>query len=197
MLQSAKFSIFPRPFWWAGEPLLDSSPLVALEHEYFQVMCTILEEKIINYFKGTVFELLGTQASRMMTLKPDEESVSSEDDAGLFGSLFGRGSLRSKFNKKTPKQFTAVSIAKSSNAGWGPVNVTMSGSPDPMLQQMDIIKGYIRQAKQERRFEEVELFEQNLKELELEYMKQRHGKWSFAITIFLIIVRKSLFLQAC
>jgi len=118
----------------------------------------------------------GTQASRMVTLKPDEESVSAEDDAGLFGSLFGRGSLRSKFNKKTPKQFTAVSIAKSSNAGWGPVNVTMSGSPDPMLQQMDIIKGYIRQAKQERRFEEVELFEQNLKELELEYMKQRHGK---------------------
>ena len=139
-------------------------------------MSTILEEKIINYFKGTVFELLGTHASRMMTLKPDEESVSAEDDAGLFGSLFGRGSLRSKFNKKTPKQFTAVSIAKSSNAGWGPVNVTMSGSPDPMLQQMDIIKGYIRQAKQERRFEEVELFEQNLKELELEYMKQRHGK---------------------
>ena len=141
-------------------------------------MCTILEEKFICILyivlRNAVFDLLGTQASRMMTLKPDDDS--SEDDAGLFGGIFGRGSIRSKFNKKAPKQFTAVSIAKSSNAGWGPVNVTMSGSPDPMLQQMDIIKGYIRQARQERRFEEVELFEQNLKELELEYMKQRHGK---------------------
>lgn len=77
---------------------------------------------------------------------------------------------------KTPKQFSAVSITKSNNVGWGPVNMTMSESPDPMLQQMDIIKGYIRKAKLERRFEEVALFEQNLKDLELEYMRQRQGR---------------------
>lgn len=69
-----------------------------------------------------------------------------------------------------------MSISKGNKKGWGPVNMTMSGSPDPIVQQMDIIRGYIRQAKTERRFEEVALFEQNLKDLELEYMKQRHGK---------------------
>ena len=112
----------------------------------------------------------------MGATKSDEDSTASEDDGNRFGSLFTRGSLRSKFSKKMQKPFTSVSISKSNKKGWGPVNVTMSGSPDPMVQQMDIIKGYIRQAKQERRFEEVALFEQNLKDLELEYMKQRQEK---------------------
>lgn len=108
-------------------------------------------------------------------MKSDEDST-SEDDSNRFGAIFTRGSLRARFNKKVQRPFTAVSISKTDRKGWGPVNVTMSGSPDPMTQQMDIIKGYIRQAKHERRFEEVALFEQNLKELELEYIRQRQGK---------------------
>ena len=119
---------------------------------------------------------LAAPAQKYGASKSEDDSNTSEDDGGKIGGLFRAGSLRSKFRKKSPKQFNAVSITKSSNKGWGPVQVTMSSSPDPMMQQMDIIRGYIRQAKQERKFEEVALFEQNLKELELEYMKQRQAK---------------------
>ena len=106
--------------------------------------------------------------------RSDDDSTASEDDRS--GGFFRAGSLRSKFKKKTFKPFTAVSITKTDQRGWGPVQVTMSSSPDPMLQQIDIIKGYIKQAKQDRRFEEMALFEQNLKDLELEYMRQRQGR---------------------
>eukprot|EP00794_Sanderia_malayensis_P006038 gene6038-6739_t len=102
--------------------------------------------------------------------KSDDDSATSDD------GFFRAGSFRSKFKKKVAKPFSAVSITKSEGQGWGPVHVTMSSSPDPMLQQMDIIKGYIKQARLEKKYEEVALFEMNLKELELEYMRQRQGK---------------------
>ena len=123
-----------------------------------------------------ILRILGAQASRAVALKSSEDTSTSEDDSGRLGGLFGKGGLRSKFSTKTPRQFTTVSIAKSNDVGWGPVNMTVTGSPDPMVQQMEIIKGYIRQAKQDRRLEEVALFEQNLKDLELEYMRQRQGR---------------------
>ena len=115
---------------------------------------------------------------RSTAAKSDDDSTTSEDDGGgILGGIFTGAGLRSRFSKKIQKPFTAVSITKTNNKGWGPVQVTMSESPDPMIQQMDIIRGYIKQAKQERKFEEVALFEQNLKELELEYMRQRQGRW--------------------
>ena len=116
--------------------------------------------------------------SKARVSKSDEDSTASEDDSNRLGvgGFFRDGSFRSKFKKKFQKPFSSVSITKSDNRGWGPVNVTMGSSPDPMIQQMDIIKGYIRQARQEKRFEEVVLFERNLKELELEYMRQRQSK---------------------
>lgn len=40
---------------------------------------------------------------------------------------------------------------------------------DPLLQQINIIRSYIRQAKQDHRYEEVRLLEENLKELEIEF----------------------------
>jgi rabenosyn-5 len=49
----------------------------------------------------------------------------------------------------------------------------MSSSPDPMLQQMDIIRNYIKQAKQAKKMDEVETLERNLLELEAEYYKNQ------------------------
>jgi len=60
--------------------------------------------------------------------------------------------------------------------GWGPVPVTQGSSPDPMLQQIDIIKSYLRQAKEQRKLDEVEMLERNLMELEEEYMRQHQGR---------------------
>ena len=61
--------------------------------------------------------------------------------------------------------------------GWKPEGETEHASriADPMLQQMEIIRGYIRQAKQAQRLDEVTMLEQNLRDLQLEYSRQRHG----------------------
>lgn len=60
--------------------------------------------------------------------------------------------------------------------GWGPVPITQGSSPDPMLQQMDIIKSYIVQARQQKKYDEVEMLERNLMELEEEYFRQHQGR---------------------
>ncbi|XP_014667891.1 PREDICTED: rabenosyn-5-like [Priapulus caudatus] len=60
--------------------------------------------------------------------------------------------------------------------GWAPAAaaVTTSGvDVDPMLQQMSIIRDYIRKAKQARRFDEVQMLQANLEELQVEYKRQQ------------------------
>ena len=49
---------------------------------------------------------------------------------------------------------------------------------DPMLQQMNIIRNYIRQARDAHKYDEVHMLEENLKELEIEYFVQKHGNQS-------------------
>ena len=44
---------------------------------------------------------------------------------------------------------------------------------DPMLQQMEIIKNYIRQARQANKHDEVAMLEQNLRELTKEYNRPK------------------------
>ena len=79
-------------------------------------------------------------------------------------------------NEPSGKAKTSQQIPQSVGNGWGPVPISQGSSPDPMLQQIDIIKGYITQAKQQRKFDEVEMLERNLMELEEEYIKQHKGR---------------------
>ncbi|KAL8621156.1 hypothetical protein ACOMHN_004827 [Nucella lapillus] len=60
--------------------------------------------------------------------------------------------------------------------GWQPEGETEHASriADPMLQQMEIIRGYLRQAKQAQRMDEVTMLEQNLRDLQMEYTRQRN-----------------------
>jgi len=48
-----------------------------------------------------------------------------------------------------------------------------SAYDDPMIQQMNIIRGYIQQARSANRFDEVSMLENNLKELQVEYRRQK------------------------
>ncbi|XP_064473631.1 rabenosyn-5-like isoform X1 [Ornithodoros turicata] len=64
------------------------------------------------------------------------------------------------------------------DSGWSPANVvsarqgsTASAAEDPMVQQMNIIRGYIQQARAARRMDEVAMLEANLKELKQEYLR--------------------------
>lgn len=52
---------------------------------------------------------------------------------------------------------------------------------DPLLQQINIIRSYIRQARDNHRYEEVNMLEENLRELEIEYyfnQEQKHSQTS-------------------
>ena len=51
-------------------------------------------------------------------------------------------------------------------------HVMNSVSEDPMIQQMNIIRGFIRDARQANRFDEVHILEKNLQDLQEEFKKQ-------------------------
>ncbi|XP_063234253.1 rabenosyn-5 isoform X2 [Bacillus rossius redtenbacheri] len=59
------------------------------------------------------------------------------------------------------------------DAGWGPETAQMFDSDDPMVQQMNIIRNYIKQARLAHRDDEVSTLEQNLRELQDEYHRQQ------------------------
>lgn len=68
-------------------------------------------------------------------------------------------------------------IAEGAESGWSPASVTSgSAGQDPMVLQMGIIRGYIRQAREAKRYDEVAILEANLKELKQEYMSMTLGQ---------------------
>lgn len=88
----------------------------------------------------------------------------------------GSGDLKRNEPSGKPMNVQQSSPGSIQGTGWGPVPVTQGSSPDPMLQQIDIIKSYLRQAKEQRKLDEVEMLERNLMELEEEYMRQHQGR---------------------
>ncbi|VVC25493.1 Hypothetical protein CINCED_3A023657 [Cinara cedri] len=59
--------------------------------------------------------------------------------------------------------------------GWSPVTNANVNSDNPMVEQMNIIKNYIKQAKEAHRFDEVASLERNLQELNEEYFKMQNN----------------------
>jgi len=64
--------------------------------------------------------------------------------------------------------------AGGSGGGWKPsvTSRTKDADPDPMVQQMNIIRGYITEARGAGRWDEVTMLEENLRELQAEFWKQ-------------------------
>lgn len=73
-------------------------------------------------------------------------------------------------------------VAGSDNwSGYQAAGVAVSSSADPLVDQINIVKGYIKQAREALRFEEVETLERNLSELTHEfYERQRRAAASAA-----------------
>ena len=63
------------------------------------------------------------------------------------------------------------------DVGWKPSAPEVLSVQDPMLQQMNNIRGYLQQAKSANKWDEVEMLEQNLRELE-EYWRSTQGERS-------------------
>lgn len=73
----------------------------------------------------------------------------------------------------TPKQ--PVSDPVSPDKGWCVSSDRFQEDEDPMLQQIKIINKYIEQAKRDQKFDEVRMLESNLKELQLEFSRQKNS----------------------
>lgn len=58
---------------------------------------------------------------------------------------------------------------------WSAQPVNISQSEDPLIEQINIIKGYIKQARQELNFEVVETLELNLRELQREFYERQRA----------------------
>lgn len=72
----------------------------------------------------------------------------------------------------TPRQ--PVSDPVSPDQGWCVISTDkIQEDEDPMLQQIKIIHKYIQQARMDHKFDEVRMLENNLRELQLEYSKQK------------------------
>lgn len=90
-----------------------------------------------------------------------------------------RRSSPTKGNQGTPKHEarrpTELKEGVASQ-GWKPMEVNnhITDNEDPLVQQMNIIRGYIKQARQAQKWDEVKIFEDNLKELQGEYWRQQN-----------------------
>ncbi len=62
------------------------------------------------------------------------------------------------------------------DSGWKPMESGKHSNniDDPMIQQINIIRSYIKQAKQAQKLDEVRMLEENLRELQEEYWRQQN-----------------------
>lgn len=59
---------------------------------------------------------------------------------------------------------------------WSPPSAAAAAADgDPLLQQMAIVRGYIREARQAHRYDELAMFEQNLRELQSEHQRRQQA----------------------
>ena len=76
-----------------------------------------------------------------------------------------RGDHQNGNSKQTRSAVHAVSISKPTESSWGPAQTRVDDHSDPIIQQIQIIEGYLRQARDDGRWEEAQMFEMNLQEL--------------------------------
>ena len=83
-----------------------------------------------------------------------------------------------KKNEESPKHELKQQDVVVKSSGWHPsenVSRTAMDGADPMVQQIGIIRGYIKQARQASKWDEVRMLEENLGHLQQEYWRQTQG----------------------
>lgn len=82
-------------------------------------------------------------------------------------------SSEGSFAEEKPARVSSARTPTSPADGWKPLEVRreIARENDPLLQQMEIIKGYIRQARQDSRPDEVRMLKENLADLEKEFKR--------------------------
>lgn len=145
-----------------------------------------------NYLADNMLTLPGLPSKdKYKALQKENEEkrkVKQEATIKLKGSRSGRSSPFSHENSMTDivlkersslrkmesrRAVHAVHVHKEMESSWGPVQVSQTEASDPLIQQIANIKGYITQAKNDKRYDEMEMFEENLRELKKLYDEKR------------------------
>lgn len=82
-------------------------------------------------------------------------------------SRLNKSNSAQKFNQSNVSYESGFVLSSSAHA-----HVVNSVNEDPMVQQMNIIRGYIQQAREASRFDEVNMLESNLRDLQEEFKRQ-------------------------
>lgn len=77
------------------------------------------------------------------------------------------------YDDRSGQSATAVGVTALDN--WSGYQANASNTNDPLIEQINIIKGYIKQARQAMRYEEVETLEINLRELQQEFYNRHQA----------------------
>ncbi|KAG5675869.1 hypothetical protein PVAND_005737 [Polypedilum vanderplanki] len=113
-------------------------------------------------------EIKKIQQKRIMEL-----NQKIERDRRLAQEAFEKYDLSENYPATSSK--TGSSIKMVDNWSGFQQNIQVNAN-DPLVEQMNIIKGYIKQAREALRFEEIETLEANLKELQHEYWLRAQQK---------------------
>lgn len=107
--------------------------------------------------------------------KQQNEQIKKSFSSMTRSSSFKNGSGNNSTSNNKPQVSGHTSKVMNYEKGFvlspGSSFVTNGHNDDPMLQQMDIIRGFIQEAKNAHRYDEVQMLEANLKELQTEYQK--------------------------
>lgn len=110
-------------------------------------------------------------AERERKRKEQEEEQVRLSAAAAAGRRSTQEGITSRVHYRTRSADNKLEIA----AGWKPVEVPRSrnSDDDPMVQQMNIIRSYIKQSQDTGKWDEVHMLEENLRELQGEFWSQQ------------------------
>ncbi|GBO35666.1 hypothetical protein AVEN_164819-1 [Araneus ventricosus] len=109
---------------------------------------------------------------RSMRLDQVHRRIQQEKEAEMLRNQ--KESSKSPSPVKSPNQ-QRVAEPVSPGTGWCVSTDSVKEEEDPMVQQINIIHKYIKQAKLDHKYDEVKMLENNLKELQLEHSRQKAG----------------------
>ncbi|KAL3851951.1 hypothetical protein ACJMK2_015641 [Sinanodonta woodiana] len=110
---------------------------------------------------------------RAATIEAQEKEKRERDKVENRDSMQEKGLRQNNYDEQTERTNSQV------HRGWKPAeNSVRVTNEDPMLQQMEIIRSYIKQAKQANKWDEVKMLEENLRDLQREYASQQRQTWS-------------------
>ncbi|XP_059616332.1 rabenosyn-5 [Phlebotomus argentipes] len=136
----------------------------------------------VSYIKEEMLSLpqlpLEEEIERLQRKRREEAEMRIERERRLAAEAFERyeqsNTLSSGVAPNATRAATGSAVTRMDN--WSGYRADTSGpNADPLVEQINIIKGYIKQAREALRFEEVATLEMNLRELQQEFYNRQQN----------------------